>query len=476
MAEPEQIAHASSTPEEQPDASLAFDPGDIAPAWASPYPEAELTPAAERTVIEMCRQIAMRDVAAQRWSVEGAWQERLFYRGFQYLFPRRGGGWVIPPFATSYQGAGGRTPARFYGNEVNIYATYCDIITAALCRDIPAVRFEPQNPESDADITAKDAATRYARLFRHQNDLLSLVTDIANYLCTDGLVLIITDHVLDAQRFGRKEPNDEPPVVPETEQGEQNAIIYVVRHGETELNQDGKMRGRSDVGLDEKGERQTDRMADYLKGKKATQIIASPVPRALETAQLLAEELKIPISADDRFASLDIGEMAGGSSQDAREDLDEAFSENPQEPIQGGESPDEFVGRVEDGMASLLAELSAAAMAGQNSGVQGTEGATSPVVLVTHDSVITALFKYFQGGEVIPTALTPEGGIAAVCQNADGTYDMMNVWPMMGPEPAISRKRGRPLGREVAKAYGKLETKVPVGVQTLDEMDWCRVS
>lgn len=221
--------HQSDATVEEP--ALQFSDGELAPWWASPYPECELTPEAEKTVIELCRQIAQRDVASQRFAVETAWQERLFYRGFQYLLPRKNGGWIIPPFATAYNRSGGKVPARFFGNEVNIYATYCDILTAALTRDIPTVRFEPQNTESDADITAADAATRYARLFRHQNDLLSLITDVANFLCTDGRCVIVTDHVLDAQRFGREEPEDEPAVVPETETLQEHVVIYVVRHG-----------------------------------------------------------------------------------------------------------------------------------------------------------------------------------------------------------------------------------------------------
>ena len=192
---------------------LDFDPGEIAPCWASPYPDAELTEEEEKALDALVDQIGNMDVAARRFEVEQAWMARLFDRGYQYLFPRRGGGWIYIPFATDYQR--GRSGQFLYGNETNIYASYGEIITAALTRDIPGVRFEPQNPSSDADLTAKDAGTNYARVFARNNDLLDFQQQLVYYLRTDGRALIVTDHIIDAQQFGRCDPDSPDPVVPE---------------------------------------------------------------------------------------------------------------------------------------------------------------------------------------------------------------------------------------------------------------------
>src|ERR1017187_6521003 len=180
---------------EATDFSLTFDDGEIAPCIASPYPDADLTPEEEKALKHMTDTIGNVDVAARRWEVTQSWESRLFDRGYQYLFPRRGGGWLFIPFATSY--SHGTSGQSLLGNETNIMATYGEIISAALTRDIPAVRFEPQNPSSDADITAKDAATNYARIFARTNALADLQQQLAYYLRVDGRALIVTDHIID---------------------------------------------------------------------------------------------------------------------------------------------------------------------------------------------------------------------------------------------------------------------------------------
>ena len=69
-----------------------------------------------------------------------------------------------------------------------------------MTRDIPAVRFEPQNPTSDSDITCARAATKYARLFARANDYW--IYSISLLLPGSGRALVVVDHVLDAQSYG----------------------------------------------------------------------------------------------------------------------------------------------------------------------------------------------------------------------------------------------------------------------------------
>src|SRR5487761_2511968 len=244
---------------------LKFEPGELAPWADSPYPPAELSTEEENHIKELCRKVGNSDIAARRWEVEQAWEARLFDRGYQYLVYRRGGGWLAPDSAVGYAAVTGRQGwTSRSGLETNIYNTYGEIISSALTRDIPSVRFRAMNPESDADITAKDGATEYAKIFRNQNNLKELHSQIAYYMRTDGRVILVTDHVLDAQRFGREEEKGQTPAVPENESAGPQPVIYLVRHGETELNKEGKLRGRSETDIDEVGERQADRAADFL--------------------------------------------------------------------------------------------------------------------------------------------------------------------------------------------------------------------
>jgi len=440
-------------PEEEPRPELQFDPGEIAPYWASPYPDAELSKQAELELKRLCDMIANIDVAARRWEVESAWYSRLIQRGYQHLWPRRGGGWIYIPFSSDYNRQS-RFGSALHGNETNIYATYQEIICAAITRDIPRVRFKPDDPDSDVDITFADAASRYARLFGQMVDLKQLHQQLAYYLATDGRALIVTDHIIDAQRFGREHPQ-EIPIVPETEAQEVPVAAYLVRHGETDLNEEGKARGRTTSGLEEKGKREIDHAAEWLQGKGVQLIICSPIERSLESAQILSDKLQIPFETDDRLASLDIGELAGEDRQDVQAAVEEGF-ENPDEPIDGGESAGEFQKRVEAGVMDALSR-------GQL------------VAIVTHDSVISQIFKIFEGEEIPMTPVEP-GGIAALEPQPDGTFKPNVVFPCMSAVPDSGRDRGVPRGRETAAVYGKLEHKVPMNAQNQEDCLWIQLS
>ncbi len=433
----------------------SFDPGELAPWWATPYPAAKLSETAEKALIALCDLVGQKDVAARRWEVEQSWEARLYDRGYQYLLPRKGGGWIMPPFATDYnRGGSRRNGQKWYGYETNIYTTYGEIITAALTRDVPRVRFEPSDPLSDTDITFGKAATRYAKLFGKSNDLLDLQHQLVYYLRNDGRAVIVVNHVLDAQRFGREEP-DNGPVVPETVEQKKPVLIYLVRHGETELNAEGKQRGRSEVGLDDRGEREVSRAADFLKDKGIKQIICSPVERAVESAQEISQELGLPVEQDDRWASLNIGSMAGTDAKQSAMEIKE-YEDKPDEKMPGGESFNEFKDRIRDAFFEALS-------------MQG------PVAVVTHDSAINQVFRMLHGDEIPPDANILPGGVAQVEDEGDGTLAVRTCFPYVMPEPPRSQQRGAPRGAEIAEVFGKLEAKVPMNAQTIEDCVFLQV-
>jgi hypothetical protein len=192
--------------------SIDIQPGELGPWDYSAKDAVELTEEEQNTITGLCELASQRDMAARRWEVEQAWEARLFDRGYQFLLPRKGGGWQLPGNSTAY-GPYSQQVASMY--ETNIYTPYGQIITSALTRQIPKVRFEPQDPESDGDITAADRADDYRKVFSRDNDLKKLHTDWARYSWTDGRILLYTRHVKDAQRFGYEE--EQAAVVPEDE-------------------------------------------------------------------------------------------------------------------------------------------------------------------------------------------------------------------------------------------------------------------
>ncbi|NAZ75366.1 histidine phosphatase family protein [Kineococcus sp. T13] len=86
----------------------------------------------------------------------------------------------------------------------------------------------------------------------------------------------------------------------------------LVRHGETDWNRDGRLQGRSDVPLNDTGRAQARALAEAIADDGWTLVVPSPLSRARETAQLLAERLGIPLlPADDDLVERDFGEAEG---------------------------------------------------------------------------------------------------------------------------------------------------------------------
>ena len=65
--------------------------------------------------------------------------------------------------------------------------------------------------------------------------------------------------------------------------------IYIVRHGETRLNQEGKLQGQVDEPLNEKGRELAEVTAQALKEIPFDFLYTSPLSRAKETGMIVAE-------------------------------------------------------------------------------------------------------------------------------------------------------------------------------------------
>ena len=92
--------------------------------------------------------------------------------------------------------------------------------------------------------------------------------------------------------------------------------IYVARHGETEWNVLWKVCGRTDIPLTENGQRQAQQLAEDAQGRGIDMIIASPMLRARQTAQAVADRLGLPVNTDPRLIEQDYGIFEGAYRKD----------------------------------------------------------------------------------------------------------------------------------------------------------------
>lgn len=102
--------------------------------------------------------------------------------------------------------------------------------------------------------------------------------------------------------------------------------IYSTRHGQTDYNKNDLILGTTEAELNETGIAQAHELAEKIAEIGDIDIIvASPMKRALTTAQIVAEAAGIPVVTDERLREWDYGSYegmhrtAGGFAENKRE-------------------------------------------------------------------------------------------------------------------------------------------------------------
>lgn len=70
--------------------------------------------------------------------------------------------------------------------------------------------------------------------------------------------------------------------------------LYLVRHGETDWNRQRRIQGLTDIPLNDNGRRQARDAGALLARRRWDGVVASPLARARETAEIIAAELGLP--------------------------------------------------------------------------------------------------------------------------------------------------------------------------------------
>ena len=111
-------------------------------------------------------------------------------------------------------------------------------------------------------------------------------------------------------------------------------MIYVIRHGQTELNSRGVLQGRSDRPLNETGIAQAREAAERLSGIRFDRVYTSPLMRAMQTAQILAPDI-VPV-VDERLIEMDYGPYEGADLNHLPPEVLRFFSDFAHNPAPAG--------------------------------------------------------------------------------------------------------------------------------------------
>lgn len=101
--------------------------------------------------------------------------------------------------------------------------------------------------------------------------------------------------------------------------------FLLVRHGQTEWNRIERFRGHADLPLNETGLAQAKQVAARLAGEKIAALYSSPLQRALQTAQPMADGNHLVIQKHAGLLDIDFGALEGMTVEDARQAFPEVI-------------------------------------------------------------------------------------------------------------------------------------------------------
>jgi broad specificity phosphatase PhoE len=161
--------------------------------------------------------------------------------------------------------------------------------------------------------------------------------------------------------------------------------VTLVRHGQTERSAVGMYSGRLDVELTALGREQARRAAQALASAGIDAVVTSPLVRARDTAQAIADAAGAPLTVDERLIEVDYGPFEGLDRDAARERFGEAFEDWRADPF----------GSPVPGMEPLLDALARARAA-----TAGALAAHAHPVLVGHQGILRIVLVAL--GEIEP--------------------------------------------------------------------------
>jgi broad specificity phosphatase PhoE len=131
--------------------------------------------------------------------------------------------------------------------------------------------------------------------------------------------------------------------------------LVLVRHGETDWNRENRFQGHADPPLNENGRAQARKLAGELRTERFAALYTSPLRRALETAELLAAELRLQAREETSLKEVDVGSWSGLTRTDVEARFPDGFARWLEygHGWDDGESYEELGDRVVAGLLSI---------------------------------------------------------------------------------------------------------------------------
>ncbi len=198
------------------------------------------------------------------------------------------------------------------------------------------------------------------------------------------------------------------------------ALVILVRHGQTDDNVSGRISGQGPAPLNARGQEQARLAAEVLEPLEVTHLFSSPVARARQTADILAERLQLDLEEIADLREVEYGDWEG-----------KRFTEIRSDPVAHNVFHDPFNAVFPNGEGLVAV---------QQRGVQAIESLcrTQPqgvLVLVSHGDVIrTTLAHYLRMSFNDYRRITLDNGALSVVEIFDDWLRVkaVNFVPQVG--------------------------------------------
>jgi broad specificity phosphatase PhoE/ribonuclease HI len=185
-------------------------------------------------------------------------------------------------------------------------------------------------------------------------------------------------------------------------------ITHLLRHGQTEHTPERRFSGRNDLPLSLTGRAEAEAAGLRVAGLGIDVVLASPLRRTRETAEIVAGVLGLPVELDRDLVELDFGDLEGLSADEARQKFPLAvrrFMSDVRVAAPGGESIADVSARVARARQRVL-----------------TEYAGKTVLVVSHVTPIKLMLAagLDAGDDVVHRVFLEAASLCTVAWSSDG--------------------------------------------------------
>jgi len=186
--------------------------------------------------------------------------------------------------------------------------------------------------------------------------------------------------------------------------------IYIIRHGQTNANLKGLCQGITDNPLNSLGKKQAKNAADLLISNNSTNFdlfVASPLSRALETANIIREQIKykFPLILNHNLVERDFGEFDGNPVKNYFEYINAPIKQQTKYDLSYFETDEQLQRRIVKGIKEISSILS--------------DHSTKKVLIACHSHIIKSLFILTDPTKYNYNMICENGGIYIFDYNVD---------------------------------------------------------